>query len=131
MRWGSRTSRPSLTRNVGAGSRSQLLAAEALMILDISSGRQISEESRLLSVRVKVGGGADAVADRYRMVSTFNSRNDRNSAGIKGGDVDLPADLPRTVETVRHSFLESDFWLLTVRLQNSFPFVRKRIVLLS
>ena len=76
-----------MTRNVGAGSRSQLLAAEALMILDISSGRQISNESRLLSVRVKVGGGADAVADR--MVSTFNSRNDRNSAGLKGGDVDI------------------------------------------
>ena len=52
-----------MTRNVGAGSRSQLLAAEALMILDISSGRQISNESRLLSVRVKTGGGADAVAD--------------------------------------------------------------------
>ena len=41
----------------------------------------MSNESRLLSVRVKVGGGADAVADR--MVSTFNSRNDRNSAGLK------------------------------------------------
>ena len=108
-----------MTRNVGAGSRSQLLAAEALMIMDISSGRQISNESRFLSVRVKIGGGADAVADR--MVSTFNSRNDRNSAGLKGSDVDLP----RTVETVRHSFLESDFWSLTVRsltyLLNYFP----------
>ena len=83
------------------------------MIPDISPGRQISNESRLLSKRVKIGGGADAVADR--MVSTFNSRNNRNSAGLKGGDVDLPADLPRTVETVRHSFLEFDFWLLTVR----------------
>ena len=109
---------------MGAGSRSQLLAAEALMILDMSSGRQISNESRLLSVRVKTGGGADAVGDR--MVSTFDSRNDRNSAGLKGGDVDLPADLPRTVETVRHSFLESDFWSLTVRSQNSFSFVLKR-----
>ena len=53
----------------------------------------MSNESRLLSVPVKTGGGADAVADR--MVSTFDSRNDRNSAGLKGGDVDLPADLPR------------------------------------
>ena len=64
----------------------------------------MSNESGLLSVRVKIGGGADAVADR--MVSTFNSRNDRNSAGLKGSDVDLPADLPRTVETVRHKVLQ-------------------------
>ena len=84
----------------------------------------MSNKSRLLSVRVKTGGGADAVADR--MVSTFDSRNDRNSAGLKSGDVDLPADLPRTVETVRHSFLESDFWSLTVLSQNSFSFVLKR-----
>ena len=56
-------------------------------------------------MRVKTGEGADA----DRMVSTFDSRNDRNSAGLKGGDVDLPADLPRTVEMVHHSFLESDF----------------------
>ena len=124
VRWGSRTSRHSLTRNVGAGSRSELLAAEALMILDISSGREMSNESRLQSVRVKTGGGADAVA--YRMVSTFDSRNDRNSAGLKGGDVDLPADLPKTVETVRHSFLKTNFSSLTVRSQNSFSFVLKR-----
>ena len=75
-------------------------------------------------MRVKVDESADAVADR--MISTFNSRNDRNSAELKGGDVDLPADLPRTVETLRHSFLESDFWSLTVRSQNSFSFVLKR-----
>ena len=118
-------SRHFLTRNVGVGSRSQLLAAEALMILDISSGRQMSNESRLLSVGVKVGGGADAVADR--MVSTFNPRNDRNSAGLKGGDVDLPADLPRRVETVRHSFLESDFWSLTVRPYMFLQFINKFI----
>ena len=62
---------------------------------------------------MKTGGGADAVADR--MVSTFDSRKDRNSTGLKGGVVDLPADLPSTVETVRHSFLESDFCSWTVR----------------
>ena len=38
-------------------------------------------------MRVKIGEGADVIADR--MVSTFNSRNDRNSAGLKSGDVDL------------------------------------------
>ena len=67
---------------------------------------------------MKTGGGADAVADR--MVSTFDSRKDRNSAGLKGSVVDLPADLPSTVETVRHSFLESDFFSWTVCSQNSF-----------
>ena len=74
VRWGSSTSRHSLTRNVGAGSRSQLLAAEALMILDTSSGRQMSNASRLLSVRVKTGGGADAVADRMVFRFRFEKR---------------------------------------------------------
>ena len=76
VRWGSSKSRHSLTRNVGAGSRSHPLVVEALRIPDISAGGQMLNESRLLSVWGKTGGGADAVADR--MVPTFNSRNDRN-----------------------------------------------------
>ena len=78
---------------------------------------------------MKTGGGADAVADR--MVSTFDSRKDRNSAGLKGGVVDLPADLPSTVETVHHSFLESDFCSWTVRSQNSFSPRPDEVVLFS
>ena len=46
VRKGSMTSRHSLIKKVGTGSRSQLFEGEALMILEMSSGRQMSNEFR-------------------------------------------------------------------------------------
>ena len=98
------TSRHSLIKKVGTGSRSQLFEGEALMILETSSGRQMSNEFRLQSVGVKTGGDEPEVAER--IASTLELRNERNSDGLKGGEEDVLEGLPRTVDTVRQSFFE-------------------------
>ena len=63
------TSRHSLIEKVGAGSKSQLFAGEALMILETSSGWQMQNEFRLQSVGLRTGGGERAVAEQ--IASTF------------------------------------------------------------
>ena len=53
------TSRYSLIKKVGAGSRSQLFAGEAFIILETTLGWHRSNELRLQSVGVKTGGGSN------------------------------------------------------------------------
>jgi len=121
---GSMTSRHSLIKKVGTGSRSQLFEGEALMILEMSSERQMSNEFRSQSAGVKTGGGEPEVAER--IASTLELRNERNSDGVKGGEEDVLEGLPRTVDTVRQSFFESDFCSVIVRSQYWFSFVLKK-----
>ena len=118
------TSRHSLIKKVGTGSRSQLFEGEALMILETSSGRQMSNEFRSQSAGVKTGGDEPEVAER--IASTLELRNERNSDGVKGGEEDVLEGLPRTVDTVRQSFFESDFCSVIVRSQYWFSFVWKK-----
>ena len=77
VRNGSRVSKNSLMRNVGAGSRSQLFDG-ALPIRFRTNccvhGVNVEKEQ---SVGVKIGGAEPAVSDR--IVSTFCSRKVRNS----------------------------------------------------
>ena len=54
---------------------------------------------------MKTDGGESEVAER--IVSTFELRNERNSDGLKGGVENELDGLPRTVDTVRQSFLRS------------------------
>jgi len=60
------------------------------------------------------------------MVSTLELRNERNSDGLKGGVENELNGLPRTVDTVRQSFFESDLCSVIMCSQYSFSLVLKK-----
>ena len=105
VRNGSSVSRNSLTMNVGAGSSSQVLEGDELMIL-LSSGlvQAVNVDSSSQLVSRKVGAGEPAVSRLTE--STLSSKNRRKSAAAND-EVDgaWPVDLPRRVETDCQSFL--------------------------
>jgi hypothetical protein len=78
VRNGSRVSKNSLMRNVGAGSSSQLFDGALPIRFRTNCCVHGVKDEKEQSVGVKIGGAEPAVSDR--IVSTFCSRKVRNSA---------------------------------------------------
>ena len=79
---------------MGSGSKSQLFTGKASMILETSSGWQMSNEFILQSVRVKAGGGELAVAEQ--IASTIELLNENYLGGLKNVVESVFDDAPKT-----------------------------------